>query len=66
MADKGNRAGGGGGVMRDTDLEIANDELMQWSDTGRERYTALSDAPRGGRRRYRRRQVIPAYSNDGE
>lgn len=50
--------------MRDADLEIANDELMQWSDTGRERYTTLSNAP--GKRKYRRRQVIPAYSNDGE
>lgn len=51
-----------------SDLEIADDEIMQWSAPGRERSEALSGSPgraRPGKRR-RRRQVIPAWSGDGE
>lgn len=67
MADERNGTGGGGaGMMRDADLEIANDEIMQWSETGRQRYANLSGSSSGGKRKYRRRQVKPVYSNDGE
>ena len=53
-------------MIRESDLETANDEEMQWSAPGRERYEALSGSPGGGKRKYRRRPVIPAYSSDGE
>lgn len=51
--------------MTRADLEIVNDEIGQWSDTGRERMAACWN--RSGKARGRkRRQVIPAYSSDGE
>jgi len=51
--------------MTRADLEIVNDEISQWSDTGRERMG--NHWNRSGKARGRkRRQVIPACSADGE
>ena len=51
--------------MTHADLEIVNDEISQWSDTGRERMG--NHWYRSGKARGRkRRQVIPACSADGE
>lgn len=52
-------------MTRPADLEIVNDEIGQWSDTSRER---MGDHwNRSGKARgRRRRQVVPAYSSDGD
>jgi len=51
--------------MTRPDLEIVNDEISQWSDTGRERMQNHYNGT-GKARGRRRRQVIPACSADGE
>jgi hypothetical protein len=50
------------------DLDYAYDQGGQWTDAGRERFEYLydSDSPTTGKRRRRRRQVIPAFSSDGD
>ncbi len=47
------------------DIDHAYDEGGQWSDTGRQRYQNHWNNS-GSAKGRRRRQVIPAYSDDGE
>lgn len=51
--------------MTRADLEIVNDEITQWSDTGRERMQRHWEGT-GKARGRKRKQVIPACSADGE
>lgn len=52
-------------MTRAADLETVNDEILQWNDTGRERGQRHWEGT-GRARGRKRRQVIPAYSSDGE
>jgi len=47
------------------DIDHAFDEGGQWTAPGRERYERAWERS-GSAKGRRRRQVIPAYSNDGE
>jgi hypothetical protein len=51
--------------MTRADLDQVNDEVCQWNDTGRERMQNHYNGT-GKARGRRRRQIIPAYSSDGE
>ena len=52
-------------MTRAADLEIVNDQVSQWTGTGRERMQAHWQRS-GKARGRRRRQVVPACSADGE
>lgn len=51
--------------MNRPDLEIVNDEITQWNVTGRERMQDHYNGT-GKARGRKRRQVIPAFSSDGD
>jgi hypothetical protein len=51
-------------MTRPADLEIVNDQVSQWNDTGRERMQNHYNGT-GKARGRRRRQVVPACSDPG-
>ena len=51
-------------MTRTADLEIVNDEISQWTETGRERMQNHYNGT--GKARGRKRRVVPVYSSDGD